>query len=751
MTRNFVWMIACFLLFTACGGEEEDFFFVGGDCDTPFENGDCDTPFEDGDEEPLPDGDTLEDGDDDVAPDGDEPDGDEDADEDGDTLEDGDEDGDSVDTEDDVEQVEEDGDGDEPDPCHSHGNIDPQDGSCICDSENMTEDCSACLDDLEGFGDYPDCDTPLVWTDPDTGLMWMSKPHPETISRQNLPLYFHPFDWAGYEDWRIPTLDELRSLIRGCPVTESGGACCPNGDYPDCLDQSCDGCVGGQGPNDGCYWRNEMEGPCSCYWTTFVWGIVPELPDYADGLVVCFEDGKIYHWSSDAWSFNLLCVRDTNSGSDGDLEESEPEEEGLYHVVESDPVDGDVELGEGCEDWETPELGEDEEAPQWHLTSLWRESEIVPCVDVDGDVEQPINTIGSNEGWALAAWSDGADVVLFGDEQGLWRYEESPTPTLRCDPTTPGTIYTLQGTGTGEDAIIWAGLTGQVARLENSEWTVETLPSPLTGPVLAIALDESGHLAAQTLEGVAIRQDEGWEAVTGCEVFGIAFPEGVAVEQHQAAATGLLWQDGKLYVGATGTLVEIDPEAHTCKALCMDTSIEDNEEDEVRFAVQGKASCGLWVTRLKRSLGSLYWIHDLFLVSDLQICSWNGSLRYLEGESLLPQSDYTWSKGLTGFGLADRWIYGSYEYGFDDTQCHTGLYWELGRFDHTLTAWPHSVGQSNQLEDLGRLNYQAMWVRSVKTSDICWLKPTPIRPTQLFVTGHVGYYSPGFSKVTFGE
>ena len=47
--------------------------------------------------------------------------------------------------------------------------------------------------------------------------------------------------------------------------------------------------------------------------------------------------------------------------------------------------------------------------------------------------------------------------------------------------------------------------------------------------------------------------------VTGCEVFGIAFPDGVAVEQHQAAATGLLWHEDKLYVGATGTLVEIDP------------------------------------------------------------------------------------------------------------------------------------------------------------------------------------------------
>ncbi len=454
--------------------------------------------------------------------------------------------------------------------------------------------------------------------------------------------------------------------------------------------------------------------------------------------------------------------------SDGDSEELEEdaeqvEEDDLYHVVESDPVDGDVELGEGCEDWETPELGEDEEAPQWQLTSLWRESEIVPCVDVDGDIEDDemgdstptysrYRSYGSNEGWALAAWSDGADVVLFADEQGLWRYEESPTPTLRCDPTTPGTVYTLQGTGTGSSAIIWAGLTGQVARLENSEWTVEDLPEPLTGPVLALALDDAGHLAAQTLEGVAIRQTTGWEPVTGCEVFGIAFPEEMDVEQHQAAATGLLWHEDKLYVGATETLVEIDPVAHTCKALCMDTSIENNEGDEVRFAVQGKASCGLWVTRLKRSLGSLYWIHDLFLVSDLQICSWDGSLHYLEGESLLPQSDYTWSRGLTGFGLADRWVYASYEYGLNTGTCFMPSD-TTGWFNHQAHTWPSDWGVSSILENIGMIDYINFLVfhRLLTGDNDCVLRPTPIRPTQLFVTGHVGYYSPGFSKVTFGE
>ncbi len=180
---------------------------------------------------------------------------------------------------------------------------------------------------------------------------------------------------------------------------------------------------------------------------------------------------------------------------------------------------------------------------------------------------------------------------LFGDEQGLWRYEENPTPTLRCDPTTPGTVYTLQGTGTGNSAVVWAGLTGQVARLENNEWTVETLPAPLTGPVLVLAVDGT-RIAAQTLEGVAVRQTTGWEAVTGCEVFGIAFPPIIEPDYRQSSATGLLWHDGKLYVGATGTVVEIDPAAHSCKALCMDLQRRMVRPFAFRFKEIPTAACG---------------------------------------------------------------------------------------------------------------------------------------------------------------
>ena len=71
--------------------------------------------------------------------------------------------------------------------------------------------------------------------------------------------------------WHLPTIGELRTMIRGCPATEDGGSC--NVEEGDCLawsceDGSCSGCSNFGGPADGCYWPDEMEGTCSSYWSS---------------------------------------------------------------------------------------------------------------------------------------------------------------------------------------------------------------------------------------------------------------------------------------------------------------------------------------------------------------------------------------------------------------------------------------------------------------------------------------------------
>jgi len=67
--------------------------------------------------------------------------------------------------------------------------------------------------------------------------------------------------------WHLPTISELRTLVRGCPAIETGGAC---GLTDSCLSSSsygeaCNDCSEGGGPADGCYWPDEMQGTCSFY------------------------------------------------------------------------------------------------------------------------------------------------------------------------------------------------------------------------------------------------------------------------------------------------------------------------------------------------------------------------------------------------------------------------------------------------------------------------------------------------------
>lgn len=49
----------------------------------------------------------------------------------------------------------------------------------------------------------------------------------------------------GRSDWRLPTLTELRTLIKNCPSTQHGGTCragCPCPHFGNCGDDGCGGC-----------------------------------------------------------------------------------------------------------------------------------------------------------------------------------------------------------------------------------------------------------------------------------------------------------------------------------------------------------------------------------------------------------------------------------------------------------------------------------------------------------------------------
>lgn len=85
--------------------------------------------------------------------------------------------------------------------------------------------------------DLPVCNTSsgTPCKDFTTGLTWSSKT--ETMSWQDANDYCENAVLGGFTDWRLPTIDELRTLIKNCGRTIAGGECGVTD--PDCLSESC--------------------------------------------------------------------------------------------------------------------------------------------------------------------------------------------------------------------------------------------------------------------------------------------------------------------------------------------------------------------------------------------------------------------------------------------------------------------------------------------------------------------------------
>lgn len=108
------------------------------------------------------------------------------------------------------------------------------------------------------------------WTDPTTGLDWVVSP-PSTGMMFTSALAYCWGYAGGTAGWRLPTITELATLIRGCPATEPGGSCnVSNGDCTtgDCTDSECWGCTFDVGPAEGCYWPQGLAGTCGTYWSS---------------------------------------------------------------------------------------------------------------------------------------------------------------------------------------------------------------------------------------------------------------------------------------------------------------------------------------------------------------------------------------------------------------------------------------------------------------------------------------------------
>ncbi len=129
-------------------------------------------------------------------------------------------------------------------------------------SDDDAGDDDAGDDDDDGGGDDDDASGNLTWQDPPLG---------DTMTWEEAISYCDELSFDGHDDWRLPTISELRSLIRGCVYTETGGDCNVTDDCLDssCWNESCDGCASLQGPClDGAYCPDGMSGTISWYWSS---------------------------------------------------------------------------------------------------------------------------------------------------------------------------------------------------------------------------------------------------------------------------------------------------------------------------------------------------------------------------------------------------------------------------------------------------------------------------------------------------
>lgn len=94
-----------------------------------------------------------------------------------------------------------------------------------------------------------------------TGQMWQKVPPAQKMSQTQGAAYCSKLLAPRGLEWRLPTIDELRSLVEVCSDTASGGGCgvtseCTNPTI--CRTPVCDGCE----KTDTCYWFGKMAGSC---------------------------------------------------------------------------------------------------------------------------------------------------------------------------------------------------------------------------------------------------------------------------------------------------------------------------------------------------------------------------------------------------------------------------------------------------------------------------------------------------------
>jgi hypothetical protein len=130
----------------------------------------------------------------------------------------------------------------------------------LADGEEAVEPCIPSI-----HGDFEDrCDGAIRTAD---GRMWQKDPNVQ-ITWAEAMKDCDELMLAGYDDWKLPSVDELRAMIVGCDKSSPGGACKVSTTcYKEstCFsDSTCWGC----GTKPDCYLDAIFPEPCRAYWSS---------------------------------------------------------------------------------------------------------------------------------------------------------------------------------------------------------------------------------------------------------------------------------------------------------------------------------------------------------------------------------------------------------------------------------------------------------------------------------------------------